>query len=357
MASPNIEVFSKTLSKTDAKKRLAIPTKSMDSLPSFNRNRAVEIDLIYGTSIWTVQYTISKNGSNKRPSFTSGWPTFVACNGLERGDKISLYKVGSSLYRIEVDKAVDGSRSDQHGARPSPVLPSNHDVGETNLSGLAAEGAGTSQLDAGRQIFNGMLIANEVIHTKDKGKEVGRVIIKLDFSKAYDSSLGFSKWGPHKGVHSLRQGDPLSRFLFIMVTEALHLLLETTQDIGLTAGMKGVIQEQLISHMQFADDTILFLQPEEEYVTNLKCIMFLQSKEEYVDSTKVDILARLCECQEQIRGMRKMFNDKGIGPEDLLFLTKLRALFWLNATKDDLGFVIEPRIPEAKKGADRPVDG
>ncbi|KAK8613799.1 hypothetical protein V6N13_101555 [Hibiscus sabdariffa] len=146
MASPNTKVFSKTLSKTDAKKRLAIPTKSMDSLPSFNRNHAIEIDLIYGSSTWPVQYTISKNGSNKRPSFTSGWPTFVACNGLERGDKISLYKVGSSLYRVEVDKAVDGSPSNQHGARPSPLLPLNR---ETNLSGLAADGAGTSQLDAG----------------------------------------------------------------------------------------------------------------------------------------------------------------------------------------------------------------
>ncbi|KAK8613800.1 hypothetical protein V6N13_101556 [Hibiscus sabdariffa] len=135
MASPNTKVFSKTLSKTDAKKRLAIPTRSMGSLPEFiNGSHAIRIGLNCGTKTWPIQYTISKNGSNKRPSFTSGWTQFVACNGLKPGDEISLHKVGrSSLYRVEVDKAVDGSPSNQHRALPSPLLPLNHGVGGTNL--------------------------------------------------------------------------------------------------------------------------------------------------------------------------------------------------------------------------------
>lgn len=39
----------------------------------------------------------------------------------------------------------------------------------------------------GRQIFDGILIANEIIHSikKEEGRE-GKLIFKLDFSKAYD---------------------------------------------------------------------------------------------------------------------------------------------------------------------------
>ncbi|KAK8613803.1 hypothetical protein V6N13_101559 [Hibiscus sabdariffa] len=110
MASPNTKLFSKKLSKTDAKKRLAVPTRSMCSLPSFNGSHAIGIGLVSGTKTWPIQYTISKNGPNRRPSFTSGWTQFVACNGLKCGDGISLYKVGSFLYRVEVEeKPVDAS--------------------------------------------------------------------------------------------------------------------------------------------------------------------------------------------------------------------------------------------------------
>ncbi|KAK5786931.1 hypothetical protein PVK06_041581 [Gossypium arboreum] len=39
----------------------------------------------------------------------------------------------------------------------------------------------------GRQIFDGILIANEVIHSMKKMKgDEGNLIFKLDFSKAYD---------------------------------------------------------------------------------------------------------------------------------------------------------------------------
>ncbi|KAL4346769.1 hypothetical protein GQ457_17G001510 [Hibiscus cannabinus] len=134
MASPNTRVFSKTLSKTDAKKRLAIPTRSVGSLPQFiNESHAIKIDLIYGTKTWPIQYTISKNGSNKRPSFTSGWTQFVACNGLKPGDGISLYKQGSFLFRVEVETPVDVGASNQQRPLPSPILSLNHEVGENNL--------------------------------------------------------------------------------------------------------------------------------------------------------------------------------------------------------------------------------
>lgn len=150
----------------------------------------------------------------------------------------------------------------------------------------------------GKQIFDGILIANEVIHSMDKmvGNE-GNLILKLDFSKAYDcvrwdflelvlQKMGFGvKWtgwmlecvstaraavlvnGSASNEfylgRGLRQGDPLSPFLFILITEVLHLLLEKAGVLGLVVGIHGVIPGYMITHLQFADDIILFLKAEE----------------------------------------------------------------------------------------------
>lgn len=135
-----------------------------------------------------------------------------------------------------------------------------------------------------RQIFYGILIANEVIHSMDKMVgNGGNLIVKLDFSKAYDcvrwdflelvlQKMGFrvrwSGWMMEcvstaratvlvNGSASnefylgrgLRQGDPLSPFLFILITEVLHLLLEKAGALGLIEGIHGVIPGYMITHL------------------------------------------------------------------------------------------------------------
>ncbi|KAK5844356.1 hypothetical protein PVK06_000492 [Gossypium arboreum] len=49
----------------------------------------------------------------------------------------------------------------------------------------------------------------------------------------------------------------------VLVNEVLHLLLEKVEMLRLIAGVQGVIPDQRISLLQFADDTILFLKAEE----------------------------------------------------------------------------------------------
>ncbi|KAK5786883.1 hypothetical protein PVK06_041531 [Gossypium arboreum] len=72
---------------------------------------------------------------------------------------------------------------------------------------------------------------------------------------------------------ALPQGDPLSPFLFILVTEALHLALDSVVEMGLIKGFKNIISGLKFSHLQFADDTILFLKADDNKVSNMKYIL------------------------------------------------------------------------------------
>ncbi|GJT23613.1 putative RNA-directed DNA polymerase, eukaryota, reverse transcriptase zinc-binding domain protein [Tanacetum coccineum] len=57
--------------------------------------------------------------------------------------------------------------------------------------------------------------------------------------------------------HGLRQGYPLSPFLFILVMEGLHNALSTTVNSGLIRGVKFGSPEVTISHLFYADDLII----------------------------------------------------------------------------------------------------
>ncbi|XP_028065507.1 uncharacterized protein LOC114268521 [Camellia sinensis] len=143
----------------------------------------------------------------------------------------------------------------------------------------------------GRCILDGVLIANEVVDWWRKSKKKG-IILKSDFEKVYDSvnweflssmmaNFGFcEKWvgwikscistsrisvlvnrSPTTEFSSqkgLRQGDFLSPFLFNIVAEGLNLLLDKAKEKWLIRGASVGPKELKISHLQFADDTIIF---------------------------------------------------------------------------------------------------
>ena len=155
----------------------------------------------------------------------------------------------------------------------------------------------------GRQILDGALIAGEIIESCKRHKTEA-TMLKLDFHKAFDSiSWGFLDWvheqmgfpllwrawikscvmtasasilingsptHPVKLHRGLRQGDPLSPFLFNLAVETLNLILKKGLDLGLWDGIATRPNGVVISHLQYADDTIIFCPPKVEFLCNIK---------------------------------------------------------------------------------------
>jgi hypothetical protein len=143
-------------------------------------------------------------------------------------------------------------------------------------------------LISGRQILDGILIANEIVdEAKRRKKEI--LLFKVDFEKAYDSVdwnfLDFvmqkmefhNKWrrwiseclkttsvsvlvngSPTKEFgmgRGLRQGDPLSLFLFLLLQS--FNMMKRAVEMGKFKGYKFDQGEERFTHLQYADDTLI----------------------------------------------------------------------------------------------------
>lgn len=134
-----------------------------------------------------------------------------------------------------------------------------------------------------------VLIANECL---DDRLKLGRngIMVKLDLEKAYDyvdwifldymlgrMSLGatWRNWiydcvissafsvlngvleGYFRSSRDLRQGDPLSPYLFIMVAEGLSRIIWKAEN-GYLSGFVVANSDVLILHLQYVDDLMIF---------------------------------------------------------------------------------------------------
>jgi hypothetical protein len=145
----------------------------------------------------------------------------------------------------------------------------------------------------GRYILESVVAAHEIIHEVHRSKEAG-VILKLDYEKAYDHvswhflldmlhARGFGttwvSWikklveggstcvrindensGFFKPGKGLRQGDPLSPLLFNLVADVFTKMLVKAANQNLVLGLIPQVVEGGIISLQYADDTLLFLE-------------------------------------------------------------------------------------------------
>jgi len=159
----------------------------------------------------------------------------------------------------------------------------------------------------GRQILDAVLIASELIDSKVKAG----VVCKLDIEKAYDpvnwkflinvlNKMGFGgRWIgwicycissssfavlvngsptdfflPSRG---LRQGDPISPLLYLLVIEVLTRIIEAASSVGLISGFT-VSSRVRVCHQQrflisFLQMTIVFCDNDCDQLLNLHCIL------------------------------------------------------------------------------------
>lgn len=76
----------------------------------------------------------------------------------------------------------------------------------------------------------------------------------------------------------LRQGDPLSPYLFIIMVEGLGKRIITTRIEGQWKGIKITLGIDPLTHQQFANDTILFGEASRGEAKSIKSILDNYSK-------------------------------------------------------------------------------
>ena len=184
----------------------------------------------------------------------------------------------------------------------------------------------------GQMIMDNSLIAFECIHHIKQEKDPRRSFCayKLNLSKAYDrvdwdylkqmmQKLGFAhRWvdwimscvtpvrysikfngaisdsfAPSCG---LRQGDPLSPYLFLLVADGLSILFNKGIDSSDLSPLKITRRAPGISHLLFADDTLLFFKATGQQANTIKQIIktYEQATGQLLNPAKSSILFGKC---------------------------------------------------------------
>ncbi|XP_074300778.1 uncharacterized protein LOC141632098 [Silene latifolia] len=207
---------------------------------------------------------------------------------------------------------------------------------------------------AGRNISDNILLAHEAIHKVNSHKhgKSGRVAFKADMSKAFDRvrwdflqavllAFGFPSrmvslimncvstvsyeillngvpLRPFKPQCGLRQGDPVSPYLFILCMEVLSCNVECAQREGIIQGIRLCRGVPPLTHLFFADDSVFFIQIKGAAVRHLKRLLvnYWETSGQVINDDKSGLIFSPNTTLRQVRSCLKSLNikhNKGFG--------------------------------------------
>ena len=76
-----------------------------------------------------------------------------------------------------------------------------------------------------------------------------------------------------KSAKGLRQGDPLSPYLFLLCANVLSLSLQKAEQEKLINGVRVGRNGCTFTHLLYADDSLFFFKNDNKSLVNLRCIL------------------------------------------------------------------------------------
>ena len=96
-----------------------------------------------------------------------------------------------------------------------------------------------------------------------------RMVTSVKFSVLFNGSK-LEEFLPSRGI---RQGDPISPYLFLLAAEGLLCLLKTQDESSSLNGIRVAPSAPPVSHLLFADDSLLFIKASSDGANQLSSLM------------------------------------------------------------------------------------